>query len=432
MSQAEQRVNNVEVMMVLDVSGSMASNNRLVNLKVAAKDFVATVLSNDPEHKISIGMVPFNGQVNLGTTLLGQFNAINNPNATNVNCIDLPLAAYDNTTLSQYAWATTVSPATLSMTADADAYDGAGTTAPNALNKWCPPQPGNIVRLPSQTVATMQSNIDGLYAIGATSINAGLKWGLGLLDPTSRPIYTSLISGGAMDNNLAGRPFDYDDKEAMKVIVLMTDGEHFIESRVAEDKKSGYSEVYKATTDSNYSVFIVGKVNSASPATICASKPYYVPHLGAWHVRPWNGTVPPNTDCYVVDQSTIPVATRTWTQQTWPQVWAARNLQYVACYWYSAGVCNTAAYTTLLNTFRTTTATTVMDSQLQSICTLAKAQNVIIYGIAFEASTNGQTQIRNCSTDGENGSHYFNAQGLQISTAFSAIANNISQLRLTQ
>ena len=69
---------------------------------------------------------------------------------------------------------------------------------------------------------------------------------------------------------------------------------------------------------------------------------------------------------------------------------------------------------------------------MQSICTLAKAQNVIIYGIAFEATTIGQTQIRNCSTDGENGSHYFNAQGLQISTAFSAIANNISQLRLTQ
>ena len=277
-------------------------------------------------------MVPFNGQVNLGTTLLGQFNAINPPGTANVNCIDLPTTAYDNTTLSQYAWAATIAPDTLSMTADADAYSGSGTSAPNALNKWCPPQAGNIVRLPSQSVATMQSNIEGLYAIGATSINAGLKWGLGLLDPASRPIYTSLIGGGAIDSNLAGRPFDYDDKEAMKVIVLMTDGEHFTESRVAENKKSGLSEVYKSTADSNYSVFIASKVVSTNASTICASKPYYVPHLSAWHVRPWNGTTPLATDCYVVGATTLGT-----TQQTWPQVWAARNLQYVVCYWYFAG-----------------------------------------------------------------------------------------------
>ncbi len=54
-STAEQRVNNVEVMLVLDVSGSMNSNSKLTNLKTAAKQFVATVLGNDAEHKISIG-----------------------------------------------------------------------------------------------------------------------------------------------------------------------------------------------------------------------------------------------------------------------------------------------------------------------------------------------------------------------------------------
>ena len=70
-----------------------------------------------------------------------------------------------------------------------------------------------------------------------------------------------------------------------------------------------------------------------------------------------------------------------------------------------------------------------MDSQLQSICSLAKTNGVIVYGIAFEAPTNGQAQIRACSTST---AHYFNAAGLQISTAFNAIASNISQLRLTQ
>jgi hypothetical protein len=70
-----------------------------------------------------------------------------------------------------------------------------------------------------------------------------------------------------------------------------------------------------------------------------------------------------------------------------------------------------------------------MDGQLQAACTAAKDDNVIIYGIAFEAPTNGQAQIRACSTSA---AHYFVANGSEISTAFTAIANNISQLRLTQ
>jgi hypothetical protein len=54
---------------------------------------------------------------------------------------------------------------------------------------------------------------------------------------------------------------------------------------------------------------------------------------------------------------------------------------------------------------------------------------VIVYGIAFEAPANGQTQIAACASGAAN---YFDANGIQISTAFAAIANNISQLRLTQ
>lgn len=95
LSSAEQRVNNVEVMMVLDVSGSMNSNSRLTNLKTAASQFVSTVLANDAEGKISIGMVPFNGQVNLGPTLLAQFNAVYPSGTANVNCIDLPNEGID-------------------------------------------------------------------------------------------------------------------------------------------------------------------------------------------------------------------------------------------------------------------------------------------------------------------------------------------------
>ena len=116
---------------------------------------------------------------------------------------------------------------------------------------------------------------------------------------------------------------------------------------------------------------------------------------------------------------------------------ATQFVATVACSYYASplglGACSgpNANWNAQLNAMRSRTPTTTMDSQLQQICTAAKAQREIIYRIAFEAPAIGQTQIRTCSTNGKTASHCFNATGLQISTAFSAIANNISQLSLT-
>jgi hypothetical protein len=84
------------------------------------------------------------------------------------------------------------------------------------------------------------------------------------------------------------------------------------------------------------------------------------------------------------------------------------------------------------NNWRNTFMTSVYsnkDTRLQQICTAAKSQNIVIYGIGFEAPDTGRTQVRNCASSS---AHYFDASGLEISSAFRAIANNISQLRLTQ
>ncbi len=444
-STAEQRINNVEIMLVLDVSGSMASNNKLTNLKNAANAFVQTVLSNDAEHKISIGIVPFNGQVNLGPTLQPYFTMTDSNSLTGtttaqagVNCVDLPASVY-----ATYAIPLTTP---LSMTANADTYSNSSTTAPAETNKWCPPgnsasgyytgnppgSGGNIVRMPQQDVATLQGYINGLQAVGATSINAGFKWGMTLLDPSVRSIYSSYIASGKMPATMATRPLGYAADDSMKVIILMTDGEHFAEDRVntsgtisgvTTNFKTGISPIWLAN-DGRWSIFHATKVVSTNASTICASRPFWVPHLSAWHSRPWNGTVPLSTDCYEPVPSVAYVLSAV---QTWPQVWASLRVQYVAQYLYASALGGSA--TTYLNAMRTQTAITTMDSQLQNECTLAKNQKVIVYGIAFEAPTNGQTQILGCSTSA---AHYFDANGIQISTAFAAIANNISQLRLTQ
>jgi hypothetical protein len=356
------------------------------------------------------------------------------PNVTNVDCVDLPASTYNT-----LAMPTTTS---LPMTAYADSYSttnqSTSHTAPSntsyatiaTANVWCPASSANIVRLPSNNATTLKSQIDGLTAVGATSINAGMRWGTALIDPALRTMYSQLITAGKIDSTWSGRPYDYTDDEAMKIIILMTDGEHFAEERIKPLFKSGYSIIFRTTSDNNYSVFHSSKVVTTSSTTICNSRPYWVPHLGAWHSRPWNGTVPPTNNCYV-QNAAIPSGV---TNLTWPQVWANMRVSYVAWQFYARALgtsssTRTTVYNTQMNAMRTQTLTSDMDNQLQTICTSIKNQGVTVYGIAFEAPTNGQTQIAGCASSA---AHYFNASGLQIKTAFRAIASNISQLRLTQ
>ena len=81
-----------------------------------------------------------------------------------------------------------------------------------------------------------------------------------------------------------------------------------------------------------------------------------------------------------------------------------------------------------MNDMRTWISVTERNNGLQDLCNTARANGVVVFGIAFEAPTNGQAVIRSCVDEG----NYFEADGLEIRTAFRSIAAQISQLRLTQ
>jgi hypothetical protein len=408
-SEAEQRVTNVEIILVLDVSGSMDTNRRLINLKAAANEFVRTVLENDTEERITIGIVPFNGQVNLGANLAARYTTTDNPGVANVNCFDFPYSAFSSMSVSTSTpW---------SMAAAADASSSTNTsvsylspTSSDALNDQivCKASAGNIVQLPTNNIATLQARIASLDADGTTSINYGMKWGVALVDPGSRSVFTQSIASSAMPSMAASRPFDYTDPEAMKVIVLMTDGEMTSTVRAQPAVKSGLSPIWRSSGDGNFSIeHLTGRPTSAGTNT------FYVPHRNQWQATAWNsgGGV---------------------TRQTWPQVWARLRMTYVAWQYYAMplGTTNSTRNSqnnAALNMMRWNIAVSDMNPQLTNQCSMARGQNIIIYGIAFEAPAAGRTAIASCASSP---SHYFNANGLEISTAFRSIASNISQLRL--
>ncbi|WP_186312299.1 vWA domain-containing protein [Cereibacter sediminicola] len=418
-TKAEQKVTNVEIVMVLDVSGSMVRDaysrptDKLKNLKAAAKEFVDTMLAKDLNHRISIAIVPYNGQVNLGKSLRQKFNTYDNNGVTYMDCVDMPASVYASTGLSRTL--------KMPMTANADTFSAAFSNArtggtppdtysgpktsealPTAGNRWCLPTAANVVRLPSGSISSLQASIDGLEGNGATSINAGMKVGLSLLDPSARPLFAEFVGSGEIQSYFHGRPFDYTDEEVMKVMIVMTDGEHFEEERVNDGYRVGESPIYRSSDGEYLSL----KLSNGK---------FYWPY--------------DNTTTNTAAKGKSP------TQLTWQQVWASYRTSYIAWQLYSRrpgfkSSDRLAAYTAQMNAFRTLTPISTMDAQLQALCNLAKSNNVTIFGIAFEAPANGKTQIQNCSTS--RSSHYFDASGLEIQTAFRAIASQISYLRLSQ
>jgi hypothetical protein len=68
------------------------------------------------------------------------------------------------------------------------------------------------------------------------------------------------------------------------------------------------------------------------------------------------------------------------------------------------------------------------DNQTLSMCSAAKANNVKIFTIGFEAPSGGQSLLKSCATSP---AHFYNAAGVNIQTAFASIASSINKLRLT-
>lgn len=403
-SAATQKITNVEIVLALDVSGSM-SGAKINNLRIAAANFVDTMMNNDPEHRVSIAIVPYNAQVNLGPTLRSKFNATHVHNVANVNCLELPASVYSAAGIPR----TTALP----MMAYSDHYYGTYTSysfvsptdstyaLPNFGANYCRATTNNVVRMASQDRVTLKSQINALTAGGNTSIMFGMKWASALLDPQARSIYNEYIAAGTMNANLAGRPFDYEDGDSMKVIVLMTDGEHVAHDRINDAYKTGPSPIYRSSGDGMYSIYHAAQ----------AGNKFYVPHLGAWRATAWTNNATPAV------------------QQDWKDIWARLKLSYVAWQFYGRPYGSTA-YNTAINSMKSVYApVSTMNSQLQTTCAQAKDKGVIVYGIAFEAPLNGQNQISQCASSSQ---HYFAANGSEIGTAFDTIAANLTMLKLTQ
>lgn len=423
---AEERVDSVEISLVLDVSGSMASNNKIGNLRTAGGQFIDAIFANTEQDKVSISIVPYNGQVNVGPDLIDKYNITNRHN--NTFCVDLPPSVYTSAALSrslpmpQHVFADTYNSSNTSSS-----YSTSNMT-PSTSNRWCDANPVNRIRVHSNNITQLKGHINNLQPVGATSIDAGMRWGSALLDPSARSVVSELVSENKVINAFAGRPLDYNNPEVLKVIVLMTDGEHWPNEFVNDGFRSGPSTVYRNTSDGRYSIYHAG---------VSGDNKYWIPHASGWSPVPWGGNVTQScTGPWWNRVCTDVYSNGSAIRLDWQNVWAEMRVTWAAQHLYRRAFGgNLSGWVDMLRTREGTLQNpsphevSTMNNRLLNLCTQVKNQGVVIYTVAFEAPTMGETLLRNCASSPN---HAFDVDGLEIASAFSSIATSIRKLRLTQ
>jgi Flp pilus assembly protein TadG len=206
---ATESVTNVEISLVLDISGSMRFDDRITPLREAAKNFVDLVLEGDRAGGTTITIVPYAGATNPGPVL---FDALGGTREhTDSSCLFLEDDDFTHTGLPKYSsrqiphfhkWAI------------APAYMDWG---------WCPSDATAILPM-SNDPDTLKAYIDGMRLHDGTGTMFGMKYGLAFLDPDSEPTLDALVTAGEITGPGVDRPLPWSDTSTDKYIVLMTDG----------------------------------------------------------------------------------------------------------------------------------------------------------------------------------------------------------------
>lgn len=323
-SVAQQGVSKIEVMMVLDITGSMSQSSgtttKIAALRTAASNFVTILkysrdssnnytINKDPNNLISIGMVPYASNVNIPDALRDQFNVTDlsswnyvanaGVNSPDINCLEIPESTYntlavstdDPISMAPVALATNnrVTPGTnTTATTGTNNDNGRNNGGVITLNRSTPPgvpskntdnfvcnhgdnfstgadeSASNMLLLPTTNITTIKDQIAMLNPRGRTSIAVGMRWGTAMIDQSARDIYTAIRGGEAA---MAGRPANNSDVATRKIIVLMTDGNHVASENVFAFK-TGPSPIWRGA-DGN----MVIRYTNGGPARTGGQRP---------------------------------------------------------------------------------------------------------------------------------------------------------------
>lgn len=200
----------LEVALVLDVTGSMSTNNNIGALKSASKAFLDILCKSKAcSSLVKIGIVPFSAAVNVGPYGLGKkpdgtaydTAFVNNPSKT----------TFDQSKNSRWWGCVLARPTPQDTQNYAAGWNWEMYSNPYNSNKNSGCNQSYILPLTS-SYTDINNKITSLYASGNTLSNLGMVWGYRVLSPEAP------FREGA----------SWSDKRTRKVALLMTDGDNNI------------------------------------------------------------------------------------------------------------------------------------------------------------------------------------------------------------
>ncbi|MBY8974321.1 Tad domain-containing protein [Rhodobacteraceae bacterium NNCM2] len=246
-SAAEERREHVEISLVLDISGSMSrertggtTTKRLDLLKSAAQEFVGLILTDSTMDTTSMSLIPYAGQVNAGVFFDDFLNGSRVHNYS--SCVDFTDNDFTKTSFpnnnSRY------------QTQHFQNFSYEAFSGNNAEWGWCPSDKQAVVPFSNDRDA-LKAKIRNFVGHDGTGSQYGMKWGLALLDPATQPKIAALSTAGGVPEVFDDRPTAFDNEDALKVIVLMTDGNTRYQPRIKSTYYNSRSERETWATESS-------------------------------------------------------------------------------------------------------------------------------------------------------------------------------------
>lgn len=286
-STAEEAKQNIEMSLMLDMSGSM-NGNRIKNLKKAAQQFIDQVLTDETKDYTTITIVPYAGHVNIGAAVFDKLGA--KRDHSNSSCVELSTTGFGSGVPS------------FKDAAQVPHFTQWNYGRTDLKPWWCPVESTAITYF-SNDATYLKNRITQLELHDGTGTQNAMQWGYMLLNPGAKNIVNAAIDAKMMDAKFANRPAAFGDPDTMKVIVLMTDGAITEQYRPKDysrpvsqapdnkqiinstDTAKMLSSVCTAAKTNGITVFTIGfevSGNATTQMTNCATSPgHYYPASGS-------------------------------------------------------------------------------------------------------------------------------------------------------
>ncbi|MEM9898117.1 MAG: pilus assembly protein TadG-related protein [Pseudomonadota bacterium] len=407
-STANEEVQHVEISLVLDISGSMrfgGDYNRIAALRDAVDSFVDVVLDvrcdsegkncvqNPDSYSTTINVIPYAGHVNPGPDLFEYLEGSRWHGWS--SCLEVGDADFDNTRLPS---------SDKRQLAHFMKWDIAAEVMDWG---WCPTNNAGIM-FASNNAAQIKSFVRNIRMHDGTATHVGMKYGVALLDPSSRDAFGFLADRGQIAEDYRKRPADYTDR-VVKHLVVMTDGGTTDSHRPKEAVRQGDDD-----NDESKETFDYDDIYSIDPD-----------EWGPFLVEGEEPDDPSDEWEHVMDR------------------FGSRD---------SAGEFNDAAdvewgypkMKTFVDSSGVKHKASKNNDNLLDLCTLAKApitledgtkkaNRIIVYSVAFLTDDGPADLMAKCASTKEK-PHFWRVRDKNagLETAFKSIAYTINQLRLTQ